>query len=102
MMACGGAVLASTAGALVETVGGQAHLIAPEDEAGWRDALARVLTDDDWWLWLREGAEAAARPFTWEQCAVDTLAVYRNLAGLGGSTGRTASDGAASRLRIAG
>jgi glycosyltransferase involved in cell wall biosynthesis len=76
MLACGGAVLASTAGALVETVGKQAHLIAPEDVDGWRESMARVIADDDWWQQLRHGAEAAARPFTWERCAAETWQVY--------------------------
>jgi alpha-1,3-rhamnosyl/mannosyltransferase len=82
MLACGGAVLASTAGAVVETVGRQAHLIDPEDTAGWRDGLARVLTDDDWWRQLRAGSTAAARPFTWERSAAETLRVYRILTGV--------------------
>ncbi len=77
MMACGGAVLASTAGALAETVGRRAHLTDPADRDGWRAALLRVVEDDDWWQSLREGATEVARPFTWEQCAADTLAAYR-------------------------
>jgi alpha-1,3-rhamnosyl/mannosyltransferase len=81
MLACGGAVLASTAGAVAETAGAAAHLVEPLDVAGWRDALARVCADDDWWRQLRRGAVAAARPFTWERCAADTLAVYRQLTG---------------------
>jgi alpha-1,3-rhamnosyl/mannosyltransferase len=81
MLACGGAVLASTAGALTETVGGQAHLIAPDDEDGWCEGMERVLDDDDWWQWLRQGAVEAARPFTWERCAAETLNVYRTVAG---------------------
>ncbi len=80
MLACGGAVLASTAAAVAETVGGQAHLIAPEDVDGWRAAMRRVLTDDEWWQSLRTGAVEAARPYTWENCAADTLRVYRALA----------------------
>lgn len=79
MMACGGAVLASTAGALVEMVGGQAHLIDPLDEDGWRTALQRVVRDDDWWKSLRMGAEELARRYTWERCAAETLQVYRTL-----------------------
>lgn len=79
MMACGGAVLASTAGAVREVVGGHAHLIAPEDDDGWRMAMRRVLTDDDWWRSLRQGVVAAARRFTWDHCAADTLRVYRAL-----------------------
>jgi alpha-1,3-rhamnosyl/mannosyltransferase len=81
MMACGGAVLASTAGALRETVGGQAHLIAPGDLDGWRAAMARVVRDDDWWWSLRDGAAVTARPFTWDRCAAETLQVYRTLCG---------------------
>ncbi len=81
MLACGGAVLASTADAVAETVGRQAHLVQPLDIDGWRQAMLRVVTDDDWWLQLRRGAAEAARPFTWEQCAADTLAVYRRLGG---------------------
>jgi alpha-1,3-rhamnosyl/mannosyltransferase len=81
MMACGGAVVASTAGALVETVGPRAHLVAPEDEDGWRAALTRVVEDDDWWRELRQGVREVARPYTWGRCAADTLRVYRSLAG---------------------
>jgi alpha-1,3-rhamnosyl/mannosyltransferase len=81
MLACGGAVLASTAGAVTETVGGQAHLIAAEDEDGWRAALLRVLTDEEWWQSLRRGAVEAARPYTWENCALATLDVYRKVCG---------------------
>jgi alpha-1,3-rhamnosyl/mannosyltransferase len=81
MLACGGAVLASTAGAVAETVGRQAHLVEPLDVDGWRKAMLRVATDDDWWRGLRRGAVEAARPFTWERCAADTLRVYRHLCG---------------------
>jgi glycosyltransferase involved in cell wall biosynthesis len=71
--------LASTAGPLVETVGRNAHLIEPLDLDGWRHAMQRVIEDDDWWQALRRGAVEAAKPFTWEQCAADTLRVYRQL-----------------------
>jgi glycosyltransferase involved in cell wall biosynthesis len=81
MLACGGAVLASTAGAVAETVGQQAHLIEPLDLDGWRQAMQRIIEDDDWWQALRRGAVEAAKPFTWEQCAADTLRVYRQLGG---------------------
>ena len=81
MLACGGAVLASTAGPLVETVGRQAHLIEPLDLDGWRQSMQRVIEEDDWWQALRRGAVEAAKPFTWEQCAADTLRVYRQLCG---------------------
>jgi glycosyltransferase involved in cell wall biosynthesis len=82
MMACGGAVLASTAEAHVETMGRQAHLIDPQDVESWRDALERVVTDDDWWESLRRGAVETARPFTWDRSAAETLWVYRSLCGV--------------------
>jgi len=81
MLACGGAVIASTAGAVVETLGTAAPLIDPRDEDGWREALFHVCTDDDWWLALRKNARAAGRRYTWQRCAADTLAVYRKVLG---------------------
>ena len=81
MLACGGAVLASRIGPHAETLGTHACLIDPEDTGGWHDALRRVLADDDWWHGLRQGAEEAARPFTWQRCAADTLRVYHAVAG---------------------
>src|SRR5262249_18015725 len=81
MMACGGAVLASTAGALVETGGAHAPLGPPGGRDGWQHALQLGLTDDDWWQGLPEGVEDVARPFTWDRCAADTLRVYRRLCG---------------------
>ncbi len=79
MMACGGAVLASTAGALVETIGARAHLLPAEDIDGWIAAITRVLQDDDWWLSLRKGVTETAKPFTWDRCAAETLKVYRKI-----------------------
>jgi alpha-1,3-rhamnosyl/mannosyltransferase len=81
MLACGGAVLASTTGAVAETVGRKAQLIDPLDIDGWRQAMQRIVQDDDWWRALRRGAVEAARLFTWEQCAADTLRVYRDVSG---------------------
>jgi alpha-1,3-rhamnosyl/mannosyltransferase len=81
MFACGGAVLASTAGAVAETVGSRAHLIHPLDLDGWRQALRRICADDDWWHELRRGTVESARDYTWERCAADTLEVYRSLCG---------------------
>ena len=78
MMACGGAVIASTAGALVETVGTKAHLVHPKDIGGWRDAMARVLQDNDWTRSLRQGVIEVAKSYTWDRCAAATLAVYRS------------------------
>jgi glycosyltransferase involved in cell wall biosynthesis len=92
MFACGGAVLASTAGAVAEVAGRKAHLIDPGDADSWRQAMMRVTTDEDWWQELRRGAVEAARPFTWDRCAAQTLSAYeRVLEGERAGTGRKAA-----------
>jgi alpha-1,3-rhamnosyl/mannosyltransferase len=82
MMATGGAVLTSTAGALVEVVGRCAGRIEAEDTGGWHDALARVIADDDWVRRLRCGATELARRYTWQRCAEATLSAYRSVCGM--------------------
>jgi alpha-1,3-rhamnosyl/mannosyltransferase len=82
MMACGGAVLASTADVFRETIGGQACLIPPEDTDAWRAAMARVIDDEDWHLSLCQGATRLARSYTWEKAAAKTLEVYRRVCGV--------------------
>jgi glycosyltransferase involved in cell wall biosynthesis len=77
MLACDGAVLSSTAGAVAEVLGGCGHQTDPRDSDGWRAAMAKVITDDDWRDQLRKGGVAQAAQFTWEACARDTLKAYR-------------------------
>jgi alpha-1,3-rhamnosyl/mannosyltransferase len=80
MLACGGAVLASTAAAVAEVLhGSNAHLVEPLDVVAWRDALARVIADDDWREQLRRGAEVHAARFSWDACANATLHAYRRV-----------------------
>ena len=79
MLACGGAVLSSTADALREVLGGQAHYVEPLDADGWRHALSRVIADDEWLRELRAGGKERAARFSWERCAEQTAAVYRSL-----------------------
>jgi alpha-1,3-rhamnosyl/mannosyltransferase len=81
MLACGGAVIASTAGALVEVAGRYSHLVEPDDVDGWRHALHRAAVDAEWWSGLRRGAAETAGQFTWERCAAGTLRTYRRLCG---------------------
>jgi alpha-1,3-rhamnosyl/mannosyltransferase len=81
MMACGGAVLASTAGAVVETVGSRAHLLDPLDQDAWQQAMQRVIVDDDWRQGLRQGTGAVAEPYTWERCAEATWDAYTRVLG---------------------
>ncbi len=86
MMACGGAVIASTAGALVEVAGRCAHLVDALDVDGWRHAMYRAAVDGEWLAGLRRGVTEVARPFTWERCAADTLRAYHRICGDNGMT----------------
>ena len=90
MMACGGAVIASSADALREVAGDRAHLVDPEDTDGLRDALLRVVTDDDWQRVLRAGTVERAALFTWDNAARATLQVYRRLVGSDSGCARAA------------
>jgi alpha-1,3-rhamnosyl/mannosyltransferase len=76
MMACGGAVLTSTAGALAEIFGGVAHLVPTDDVDGWTTALGRIIADDEWHRELCRDVRATAAKFTWRRCAEETLAAY--------------------------
>ena len=82
MLACGGGVVASTAAAVREVVGGHAWLLDPLDLAGWRDAMREIATDPDCLDGFRRGGVAHARQFTWDGAARRTLSVYRGVLGV--------------------
>jgi alpha-1,3-rhamnosyl/mannosyltransferase len=77
MLACGGAVVASTSTAIQEVIGGHALLLDPADIAGWRDAMRSVASFPDAFASFRRSGMAHARSFTWEVAARKALAVYR-------------------------
>jgi glycosyltransferase involved in cell wall biosynthesis len=77
MLACGGAVLASTNAAVAEVVADVGTTIDPHDESAWHRAMARIITDDDWQRMLCRGSIERAGRFTWEDCAADTAIAYR-------------------------
>ena len=79
MMACGGAVLASRIPPHVEVTGRAAHLISPEDIEGWREAITKVISDDEWHQQLCEESARRAKCFSWDRCAEETVAVYRRV-----------------------
>jgi alpha-1,3-rhamnosyl/mannosyltransferase len=81
MMACGGAVLASSAGSVAEVVGPCGCVIDAEDADAWRLAMQRVIVDDDWRQELCRGVCRWAAPFTWQRCAAQTVQMYRKIVG---------------------
>jgi glycosyltransferase involved in cell wall biosynthesis len=81
-MACGTPVIASSSSSLPEVVGEAGVLLAPDDEAGWAEALREVGENRQ----KRETMIAAglklAEGFSWARAAEQTLAVYRRAVGL--------------------
>ena len=85
MMACGGAVIASTAPAVREVLDGQGHLVEIEDQGGWREAMLRASRNPEWVEGLRAGATEWARRFTWTETARITREGYGKALGFRGS-----------------
>jgi glycosyltransferase involved in cell wall biosynthesis len=80
-MACGTPVVASKAAAIPEVVGEAGVLADASDPRAFANALATVLKDEDLRVALRKRGLDRARQFSWEQCAQETLAVYREVGG---------------------
>lgn len=81
-MACGAPVIASASGAHAEVVGGAGLLVPADDPPAWREACLRLHRDEGLRQELaRTGPERAAR-FSWDDCAHQTLQVYRRALGL--------------------
>jgi glycosyltransferase involved in cell wall biosynthesis len=81
-MACGAPVIASAAGAHPEIVGGAGLLVSPDNSLAWREACLRLFRDEGLRRELSEaGRERAARS-SWDDCAKQTLQVYRRALGL--------------------
>ncbi len=77
MLACGGAVIASTTPAVAEVLGGCGMLLDPADPDTWRNAMTRAINEPEWVEELRTGGVMRAAEFTWANCACDTLRGYQ-------------------------
>ncbi|HEY7780006.1 MAG TPA: glycosyltransferase family 1 protein [Ktedonobacterales bacterium] len=80
-MACGAPVVCSERTSLPEVVGSAGILINPEDPDALGAAIQRVLSSRDLRDDLRARALARARQFSWDQVAVETSAIYAEVAG---------------------
>jgi glycosyltransferase involved in cell wall biosynthesis len=74
-------VIASRAASIPEVLGDAGVLLDPDDEPGWAEAIADVLTDEWRRGHMRKAGLSRARQFTWARTASITLDVYRQLAG---------------------
>jgi glycosyltransferase involved in cell wall biosynthesis len=80
-MACGAPVLAADAAALPETVGDAGELFAPGDPGLLAARLAGLAADPARLAAMRARGLARAAAFSWDRCAAETLAVYREAVG---------------------
>jgi glycosyltransferase involved in cell wall biosynthesis len=78
-MACGTPVISSDAASLPEVVGDAALLVDPTDSTALAQALRAVLTQPSLQADLRGRGLDQAALFSWERCAAQTLAVYRQV-----------------------
>jgi glycosyltransferase involved in cell wall biosynthesis len=78
-MACGTPVVTSNAASLPEVVGDAGLTVPPTDVSALAHALYTALTDEALRRTLRAKGMAQSALFTWENCAKNTLAVYRRI-----------------------
>ncbi|HJP90529.1 MAG TPA: glycosyltransferase family 1 protein [Pyrinomonadaceae bacterium] len=78
-MACGAPVIVSRIPSITETVGTAARLVDPLDTSDLSRAMAELLSDEKMRKHLAEAGAEHVKKFTWEQTALKTLEVYRQV-----------------------
>jgi glycosyltransferase involved in cell wall biosynthesis len=76
-MACGTAVITSTASSLPEVVGEAGRLVDPADTDALASAMAKVLSDRDLQHEMEAAGRVQAAGFSWESAARGTVDSYR-------------------------
>ena len=76
-MACGTPVVASSTSSLPEVVGDAALTVFPDDTAGLRQSICRLLADSTLYATMRRRGLERARLFSWTEAASHHLQVYR-------------------------
>jgi len=80
-MGCGCPVITSSSSSLPEVVGDAAILVDPDRPRQLAHALELLLTQPALATQMRRAGLARASQFSWERCARETIAVYRELIG---------------------
>jgi glycosyltransferase involved in cell wall biosynthesis len=78
-MACGAPVITSRTPALMETVGTAARLVDPKNIGDMAQAMTEMLSDQRAREHYAELGKFHVKQFSWEQTALKTLEVYRQL-----------------------
>jgi glycosyltransferase involved in cell wall biosynthesis len=77
--ACGTPVVATTRSPLPELLGEGAIAVEPNDRAGWRDAIARVLSDNGLRARMRAAGLAAVGRLSWQDSARQLLSIFEEV-----------------------
>jgi glycosyltransferase involved in cell wall biosynthesis len=75
-LACGTPAVVSNVASLPEAVGEAGVLVAPDDVAGWAEALRRLLDNAEMRAALGARGRSHAARFSWERAAAETVGVY--------------------------
>lgn len=78
-MACGGAVVASSVGALPDVVGDGAVLVARNDVDQWAQAISAIASDPGRRTELAARGRAVTSAWGWDDVARQTIEVYRRV-----------------------
>src|SRR5207253_10395377 len=81
-LAAGTPVVGYAGGAVAEVVGDAGLLVRSGDESALAGALCRILDDHALRASLASRARSRAAAFSWDHAAQQTLAVYREVAGV--------------------
>src|SRR5678815_3400867 len=81
-MACGAPVITSRVPALMETVGNAARLIDPKSTSDMAQAMTELLSDEKAREHYAELGKSHVKQFSWEQTALKTFEVYRDVLSL--------------------
>ena len=87
-MKCGAPVITTRISSMPEVAGDAAAYVDPGDVPALADTLHRILGDDALARRMRERSLAVSAGFSWEQCAHETLSVYRAVAEQGDGAAR--------------
>ncbi len=83
-MACGCPVVTSNTSSLPEVVGNAGLMVDPTRVDDLAEAMGRILGDASLASDLRAKGVSRAAHFSWQRCAAETMAVYRQVTGLSG------------------
>jgi glycosyltransferase involved in cell wall biosynthesis len=78
-ISCGTPTITSNVSSMPEVIGDAGITVNPNDVDELKDAIKRIIEDDDLKEQFRKQGIEQAKKFTWKNCAKDTLQVYKKI-----------------------